>query len=814
MLNRTVNLRSPRPQPIPTRAGHTLRVSLCAVAGFFCLAQSAAAKETAAEFFEARIRPVLIRACYSCHGTDKTENGLRVHSREALLSGGERGPALIPGDANNSLLIRAISHQHEDLVMPPAQPLPRQVVNDFRQWIQTGAVWPTALAIDQSESHWSWQPRQSVTVPPSQPGASNHPIDRLVARAQRARTLAPVPQATPQALLRRLCFDLIGLPPTPPQSRDFATRAAVDPRDALESEIDRLLASSHYGERWGRHWMDVVRYADTAGDNADYPVPEAQRYRDYIIDAFNTDMPFDQFVREQLAGDLLAQLSPTERYADLITATGFLALSRRYGTAPYELWHLTLEDTIDTTGRAFMGLTLKCARCHDHKFDPISTTDYYALYGIFNSTQFPWAGGEEFQSQKHPRQHFVPLLPDREVAAAQQSYQARLQDLSSQLAQLDLQIKSAAPSRQKQLQEQRTRLTTEHLKLNRPGLPPDVPGAYAVRDKQPADVAVQIDGLPGNAGALVARNTIAFLSAQPLAIPAEQSGRLQLATWLTANAHPLTARVIANRIWQHHFGRGIVATPSNFGKSGAMPTHPQLLDYLAQRLVNSGWRIKALHRLILTSQTWQRSSASHAGNLAIDTGNAYYWRHDRRRLDAESIRDAMLSVSGQLELKRPGPHPFPPIEQWSWTQHRQFKDHYASNHRSVYLMTQRLQKHPFLELFDGPDTNTTTGKRTSATVTPQSLYMMNSPQIQNIAIAFAARLSAHADTTDERIRFAYQLCYGRSVESSELERDRSYLAAAAAALSTSSTSTETPTQVAWRSYAKLLLSANEFFYLD
>ena len=359
--------------------------------------------------------------------------------------------------------------------------------------------------------------------------------------------------------------------------------------------------------------MDVVRYADTAGDNADYPVPEARKYRDYIIDAFNADMPFDQFICEQIAGDILACQHPSERYAEQVVATGFLALSRRYGTGPYELWHLTLEDTIDTVGRSIMGLTLKCARCHDHKFDPITTEDYYALYGIFASTQFPWAGGEEFTSKKTHRLHFVPTVPDDEAKPVVAAFHARVEQLSAEIETLEKKLPSAGESQRADVQQRVNELRDQLFRVQRAGLPPELPGAYAVREGTPHDVFLQVAGDPSNTRQVVPRDAIKHLSIAPLAISPGESGRLQLARWLTRSDHPLTPRVIVNRIWQHHFGRGIVATPSNFGKSGALPTHPELLDYLAAEFVAHGWSIKQLHRLILTSQTWQLSSADSLG---------------------------------------------------------------------------------------------------------------------------------------------------------------------------------------------------------
>ena len=328
-------------------------------------------------------------------------------------------------------------------------------------------------------------------------------------------------------------------------------------------------------------------------------------------------------------------------------ATGFLALSRRYGTMPYELWHLTIEDTIDTVGRAFLGMTFRCARCHDHKFDPVSTADYYRMYGIFASTQYPWAGGEEFHSKQIDRQHFVVLLPPERAAAAQSAFEdlkGRLQD----------RIGAATDD------EQRTALQAELKQLLRSSLPPDVPGAYAVGDGPVADVAVHLQGDPQQHGEIVSRGVPTFLDAgaefasESFEVPSAQSGRLQLAAWLTDAHNPLTARVLVNRVWQHHFGRGLVETPSNFGMRGAASTHPELLEYLAHEFVRSGFSVKYLQRLILSSKTYQLSSVDDQDNSAIDPINRWYWRFDRRRLDAESLRDAILAVSGQLSFERPG----------------------------------------------------------------------------------------------------------------------------------------------------------------
>jgi hypothetical protein len=718
------------------------------------------------------------------------------------------------------------------------------VVDDFVLWVNTGAAWPEYVG-DAGDpefrfaAHWSFRPIESVAtplrgvprsgepapVPALRSGTeavlytalaidsewSDHPIDCFIAHPWPQRGLRPVEPANRRTLVRRIYFDLIGIPPAPEEVADFL---ADDSPEAWERLIDRLLASPHYGERWGRHWMDVVRYADTAGDNADYPIPEARLYRDYIIDSFNADKPYDQFVREQLAGDLLARDGPRDRYAEQIVATGFLALSRRYATAPYEFWHLTLEDTIDTVGQAFLGLTLKCARCHDHKFDPVTTNDYYALYGIFESTQFPWAGGEEFESKRFHRQHFVPLLSEEEAKGREAAFHDRLQKLESEAAALRQRLESATEEERPEIQQRIDALGEEEFQLQRSGLPPDVPGAYAVKEGTAHDAPIQVRGDPRQPGGIVARGAPAFLAAAPLEIPLHESGRRRFADWLAHTENPLTARVMVNRIWQHHFGRGIVATPSNFGVRGAPPTHPELLDYLAARFIESGWSVKAMHRLILTSKTWRLSSQHDEQNAAIDTGNEFLWRSDRRRLDAEALRDALLAVSGRLDLSRPGPHPFPPLKDWHWTQHNPFKEVYPTPHRSVYLMTQRLQRHPFLALFDGPDSNASAEKRTSAIVPSQALYLVNSPEMRVVAESLADRLLAGGADDPARLELAYNLCYCRPPQPEEIARCEECLAALRNELFASTAGEGSIDRLAWTSLARTFLAANEFCYLD
>jgi hypothetical protein len=770
------------------------------------LAAPPSATADADTFFELKIRPILVDSCFKCHGGAKTSHGLRVDSREALLKGGTVGPAVVPGDPDKSPLIRAIRHASDELQMPPGKRLPDAVVADFTTWVAGGANWPRAVnaAAFRPEQHWAFRPVKVTEPPPDPDGWATTPIDRFIAAGLHREHLTPVRPADQQALIRRVTFDLTGLPPTPEDTDAFVNDSAPD---AYARLVDRLLASPAYGERWGRHWLDVARYADTAGDNADYPVPEARLYRDYVIDSFNADKPYDQFVCEQLAGDILAKQGPSDRYAERVVATGFLALSRRYATAPYELWHLTLEDTIDTTGRAFLGLTLRCARCHDHKFDPVTQQDYYALYGFFASTQFPWAGGEELVSKNTNRQHFVPLLPPEQAAPRIAAYEKRLAALESE-------FQAEESKKEKKDKKRLGELRNELRRLGRPGLPSDLPSAYAVQDGTPTDVALQLRGEPDATGPVVRRDAPKFLRTAELPLPESGSGRLSLARWIASPVNPLTARVMANRVWQFHFGRGLVATPSNFGARGEPPTHPELLDYLADRFVRSGWSIKALHRDILVSKTYRLASTADPANSAMDPGNRWYWRRDRLRLDAEETRDALLSVAGRLDLHRPGPHPFPSPEQWTWTQHNAFKEVYASTHRSVYVMTQRLQRHPFLGLFDFPDTNTSTDQRTSSTVPPQALFLMNNPFVTEQAAAFARRVTVEAPDPDRWVERAVRLAWGRPATSAERERAVCYLDACRARLAEAGVSAERRDLEARTSYARVLFCSNEFVYLD
>ena len=805
-------------------------------------------------FFEVKIRPVLVQTCGKCHGGDKVKGDLRLNARANLLKGGDSGPAIVPGDPDKSLLIQALRRTHETLKMPPDKPLPKEVIADFATWVKQGAVWPDTKGIPNQVrvEHWAFRPVKSAEPPADPDKWSDHPIDLFLSVKLREQGLKPVGPADKRTLLRRATYDLIGLPPMPEEMTAFLADKSPD---AFTKVVERLLASPAYGERWARHWMDVAHYADTAGDNADYPIPEARLYRDYLIDAFNADKPYDELVREQLAGDILAKQGPKEKYAVRVIATGFLALSRRYATAPYELWHLTLEDAIETTGSAFLGMTLRCARCHDHKFDPITMEDYYGLYAIFANTTFPYAGSEELASKGFSRQHMVPLPPPGDAEPRMKAFQEKINQLQSdigrvekedplaqnvkeankQIEELKKQVemqeseKKEVQALKKQLLErtqkrdQTSKVLEDKLKkmradlrnLERPGLPADLPGAYAVSEGKPVETRMQLKGDPDNPGPVAKRCVPRFLTGEaPVHFPDNSSGRLELAQWLTRPENPLTARVLVNRVWHYHFGAGIVATPSNFGVRGEPPSHPELLDWLTTQFIKDGWSIKALHRRIMLSKAYQLASTNDPINAVKDPGNRWHWRFERRRLEAEAIRDALLAVSGNLDRQHPGVHPFPPISQWGWTQHNAFKEVYPSNHRSVYLMTQRLQRHPFLALFDGPDTNHSTDKRTSSTAPLQALYLMNNPFVKEQAESLAKKLIAATSEESNRIERMVELAWGRPPGAAEVDKASLYLKQYKEGLARSGAPEEKQELEAWTSYARIILSANEFVYVD
>jgi hypothetical protein len=1241
------------------------------------------------DFFEAKIRPVLVGTCFRCHGGGKTSGDLRLDSRERLLKGGSSGPAVVPGKPDESLLIKAIQRQPDVSAMPPEKEkaLRADQVADFIVWVKAGAAWPAKTATFEATKHWAFEPIRDVVPPDVQDKAwVKNSIDSFIRAKQAAAGVPAAAMADKLTLIRRATFDLTGLPPTPEEVLAF--EQDVSPQ-AFEKVIDRLLKSPAYGERWGRHWLDVVRYADTAGETADYPVPLAWRYRNYVIDAFNNDKPYDEFLREQIAGDVLASQSgkalaagsrdASDRYAERAIATGYLAISRRFGFDSENYHHLTIQDTIDTLGQTVLGLSLGCARCHDHKFDAVSMSDYYALYGIFDSSRYAFPGSE----QKKQVRSMLPLLPPRESQTKWREYDGRvallaaslekqkqpvsaailrsmhdldgdfelqapaaggsngvlvppwlyqgnievnpgsqspyknlyprgkvgahvpngageyrisqalhprrspddchtlhvnldfrvgapeggtkglhrfwigampdsaavevlisaesvslcsgettevltalkpvqwhnlqltldlkerkvsgkigmpgsttefaakpfspgwtgaidlvvldsvaqkesklpaiwfdnlgvqevpiapvstelpdpaagnkgldpvtltkeLEDLTGFDGDFELQTKDAAPASpwgpgpnsvvklsansqspfqnsfgpgelgihmpnrgeydgfgrtvanakpdqdgrlfasfdfrcasqeaggngswryylghgpghsaavelffnghefflrsgdareavcplvvgnwyQVQLtldlkaktykgwlasSSKKTELSGKlasgwdgtidytfidsygHIGGVRPSLDadnfvisatplPDLDAApvaatktardarrakvmelrqqlvslranteltqqelnkllaegpfamtYGMTEGTPHNVRMQMRGEPDQLGVEIPRGFIKVLGGGSLAAGNLGSGRLELAQWLTRPDNPLTARVMVNRIWQYHFGRGLVKTPNDFGVRGLPPTHPELLDHLATQFIKSGWSVKAMHRLMMLSATYQEVSV-----LGVETkrterteGTDLYVSFPRRRLSAEEIRDAILAVSGELDLTPAHEHPFPTPISWGYSQHGPFSAVYDHNKRSVYLMTQRLKRHPFLALFDGADPNATTAQRLGTTVPTQALFFLNDPFVHTKAEKWAARLlSANVDES-HRLELAWRRAFGRSP--TEIERSEAIEFLTAYRTELAATKMDNLETRSLAAYLRTLIGSNEFLHVE
>ena len=697
-------------------------------------------------------------------------------------------------------------------------------------------------------AEWALQP----LTDPAPPEVRNtdwvrSPVDRFILARLEAVGLEPAPAAAPAAALRRLSQVLTGLPPSLDEIEWMADELDRRPDalpEALLAAADRYLASPHYGERWGRHWLDVVRYADTAGESSDYPIPQAYLYRDYVIDAFNRDTPYDQFLREQIAGDLLPAANEETRQRQLV-ATGFIAQARRFSVDPDTAMHQTIEDTIDTLGRATMGLSLGCARCHDHKFDPVSMRDYYALYGVFQSTRYPFPGSENKKRQRD----LVPLVSATEYAAVMAPFQEEMEAIDADLEALQTERQAArdkAEGRTPAVEPKRTQLELleafRGIRAQRDALQdrlPEVPMAYAVAEGKPASARIQKRGEPFNLGEEVPRGFLPALGGGPFAEDEAGSGRRPLAEAVASAKNPLTARVMVNRIWQHHFGKGLVQTPNDFGAMGRRPTHPELLDWLASRFIEDGWSVKKFQRRLIASATWQQgvqpalagevgeagagdqeakattddgTAAGRAG--LVDPANDLLWSFPRLRLDAESIRDALLSASGRLVRGSGGPHPFPPMKTWNWTQHSPFTAVYPTRHRSVYVMQQRIRRHPFFAVFDGADTNSSTGARMITTTPLQALFVMNDPFAHEQAEGLAQRVAAaFPGNLVARISLAHKLLYGREATAAETSEAVVYLAGFRARLPTEQTPTEREAS-AWTSYSRALMGANEFIFLD
>ncbi len=740
-------------------------------------------------FFEQKIRPVLVEHCYECHSADsKTLQGkLQVDFRDGMLSGGDSGPSIVPGKPAESLLLTTLRYTGDSYDMPPKGKLPDSVIADFEKWIRMGAPDPRdgepskmargGINIEAGKQFWSLQPPKESPAPEIKNSTwPQRKIDHFIFAALDHAGLKPASAADRRTLIRRAYFDLIGLPPTHEEIESFVQDK--DP-SSYQKLIERLLSSPHYGERWGRHWLDVVRYAE---DNVNMgphngPYPHAYRYRDWVIQAVNADVSYDQFVRYQLAADLL----PGAKLEDL-AALGLIGLSPQYhkelllSQSALESVHADeWEDRVDIIGRGLMGLTVACARCHDHKYDPITTHDYYALAGVFASIR------------QTPR----PILPEDEIAKSQpardaaQKLQEEIEATSKEITALrkvktesaeekSEQAKKIA-SLQSQVAEKKAKI--EELKASTPNF--DLPMVDAVTEEQvrfekasekyqkfayypntPRDLPVMIRGNVTSPGEIVPRRFLEVLSDGKPEPFKQGSGRLELAEAIISPQNPLTARVFVNRVWQHYFGEGIVDTPSNFGLTGSAPSHPELLDDLAVRFMQNGWSLKWLHREIILSSTYQQSSNA-TSKLAEekDPGNRLLWRFNRRRLDAESLHDAFLVAGGNLNPQMGGPSGS--------------IDDPTFDRRAVYATISRKAPSQFLQVNDFPDPTIHAEQRSLTTTPLQQLFVLNSPFVKDQAIRLSERIPT--GTLEERIENLYRLLFGRDPTESEIAKGVAFI---------------------------------------
>ncbi len=868
------------------------------------------------EFFEKRVRPVLVERCYECHQAEKkTKGGLALDHREGLLKGGDTGPALVAGEPDKSLLIEAVRYANHDLQMPPKKRLSDGEVKVLEDWVRMGAPDPresgtparAARTIDIAAGRRFWSFAPLLRVEPPEGDCAASPIDGFLRAKLTEKALKPAPPADRRTLIRRATFDVIGLPPTPAEVDAFV--ADTEP-GAFARVVERLLASPQYGERWGRHWLDVARYADSNGMDENIAFGNAWRYRDYVVRAFNEDKPFDQFLIEQIAGDLLP------RSEEAMTGTGFLALGARVLAEPdlQKLEMDIIDEQIDTVGKAFLGMTLGCVRCHDHKFDPVTQEDYYALAAIFRSTRSLAAekkGAIKFwfehslatPQQLEEKTKFEAELKEKKAkvtvftASARNVVKAGVQSRAVDYLAAASVLSLGAQAKEVQWVAKGRGLDGEFLRRCRGYLDahPEHPvfrvwrecaqrgdsegvrahytqvfsealvvkkgPAYdALMDAKgflalPAKDAEVLDAKTLAEAAAMNKEVAAFELKQPelpalmgvedgavlktlpvhirgsyLALgkpvergfpevmrpvdsrpilPAKRSGRLELARWLAGSEHPLTARVLVNRVWRWHFGQGIVASTDNFGLLGGTPSHPELLDWLARTFIESGWSIKDLHRVIMASAAYQQASApvpSTAGApdpRLVDPENRLLWRANIQRLEAEQIRDAMLFVSGWLDLTAGGKTI--PLRNREFVFNHTSKDAttYESARRALYLPIIRNHLYDMLEGFDYPDPTMPTGSRNSTVVAPQALIMMNAPVVLESAKRLAKRLGWVVDER-ARVQEVYRMLYGRPATAREVADTLALVR---------DLSAEEGDERGWVLAAQALFAANEFIYL-
>lgn len=774
-------------------------------------------------FFEASIRPLLVDRCHQCHGPQKQKANLRLDSRASILQGGESGPAAIPGHPEKSLLIMAIRHVGGVPKMPDGKTLSPREIADLTRWVQMGLPYPVAQAAAKAESEnwWAFQSPHKPDEPQVHHAAwVRSPVDRFILAKLEAMGLRPAAPADRRTLIRRATFDLLGLPPTPEELDAFVSDGSVN---AFAKVVDRLLASPHYGERWGRHWLDVARYADSNGLDENVAFGNAWRYRDYVVNAFNDDMPFDQFVREQLAGDLLDANNIDVRRRRLI-ATGFLALGPKVIAEVDEkkMEMDIVDEQIDTVGRAFLGLTLGCARCHDHKFDPIPIADYYGLAGIFRSTKTM----EHFKKVARWHENALPSADEPAIKAAFAAEVAKQTAAIAFLVQkATAELTSKAPTDAgtpknaealfpAETKAMLKRLRADLAKLEKAG--PTLPTAMGVTEGTIIDTPIHPRGNHLKTGQVVPRHVpVALAGAHTPSFDAKTSGRLELANWLTRADHPLTSRVMVNRIWRWHFGNGIVRSTDNFGTLGETPTNQRLLDWLATRFVEERWSIKAMHRLIMLSSTYQMSAHADRKTKEADPDNRFHGRANVRRLEAEAIRDAILAVGGALDKSPGGSMLHVKNREYFFDHTSKDMTNYDSRRRSLYLPVVRNNVYDVFQLFDFPDPAVPSGDRATTTVAPQALFAMNSDWTIKICDHLAESLLKKAVFDDSaRVRRLTLLAYGREAADMEIAKAIALVREVDRALQEREPHLERRRLLAWSSLCQVILSANEFIYVQ
>lgn len=793
--------------------------------------------------YEKDVLPVLKANCYECHATSKPKGGLSLASRNAILQGGDSGPAVDLKKIDDSLLLKAV-RQDGDLKMPPKGKLSAKDLDMLSRWVSAGLPMPAGGAVvkkepkggvvtEEAKRYWAYQPVKRPT-PPAVKNATwvKNPIDAFILAKLEAKGLTPAAPADKVALVRRVYYDLTGLPPSP----EHVDRFVNDPSPAAyERLIDRLLDSPHYGEKWGRHWLDLVRYAETNGYERDGPKPFAWRYRDYVIRSFNQDKPFDQFVREQLAGDEIDRENP-----DAVTATGFyrLGLWDDEPADPLEARYFELDDWVATTGQVFLGMTMNCARCHDHKIDPIPQADYYRLLAFFQDIRH-YSNTRDVRSSfnltditpREKRKTYEEELKKRETKIEEiTARMTRIEDETIKKMPAEEQRAAEGPDRPQvvlkvpQYLEGKPKQEYEALRRERDVLRkkplPAQELALSVNNclTRPPQSFVMIRGNPHAPSAKVEPGFPRVLGAADPKIPnppaeARSSGRrTALANWIASKENPATARVIVNRIWQHHFGRGIVASANDFGKFGLPPTHPELLDWLASEFVKLGWKFKPMHKLILMSNAYQMSAKANPDGLKADPANELFWRFPMRRLTAEELRDSMLMVSGKLNLKAGGPSVYPKIpkevlhgqsrpgEGWPVSPPEE------ANRRSVYVHIKRSLLVPVLSMHDQADTDSTCPVRYTTTVPTQALGMLNGEFANDMAAAMAERLKKEASDLRGQVLRAIRLMTGRTPDAAEVDLDLAFIAELQVK--------NRPGADVLKQYCLMMLNTNEFVYLD